>query len=357
VVGAGSGHLAPTAWKARAVPRGNVGAMQVMILAAGRGTRLGPLGVELPKPLVPVCGHPAITYGLELVRRAAFRDVVVNLHHHGDLIRAVLGDGSSRGLRISYSEEQELLGTGGGLARARARFSSEPILIMNGKVIADLDLREILDAHRRAPPGTVATMVLRRDPEPEQWAPALIDESGRVVSLRGVRGPTTTIGELRPLMFTGVHVVEASLLDRLPREGVSDAIADAYIPALLDGARIQSVVVDGYFAEHSTPGRYLAGNVALLRRPELLRARPGALVGVDPGAVVAPSARLIEPVRIAAGAVIESGAVVGPDVVVSSGGLVAAGTTVERSVIWPGGVATGDVRGVVVTASGSVAGA
>lgn len=329
--------------------------MQVMILAAGRGTRLGALGIALPKPLVPVCGYPAIAYGLELVRRAGLEDVVVNLHHHGDLIREALGDGSSRGLRIGYSDEPELLGTGGGLARARALFRSEPVLVMNGKVVLDLDLRDLLDAHRRAPPGTVATMVLRRDPEPEQFAPVVRDETGRVVSIRGVRGPTTTIGELRPLMFTGVHVVEAALLDRLPREGESDVIGDAYIPALLDGARIQSFVFDGYFAEHSTPGRYLAGNVALLRQPGLLRSPPGPLVGVEAGAIVDPSVRLIEPLRIAAGAVIEAGARVGPDVVVGSGGRVGAGATVASSVIWPGGVARGDVRGAVVTPSGSVA--
>src|SRR5688500_10234635 len=110
--------------------------MQVMILAAGKSTRLGSLGAVLPKPLVPVCGYPAITFGLALCRHAGLHDVVVNLHHHGDLIREALGDGAAHRVKIAYSDEaEELLGTGGGVKRARGLFRSEPVLIMNGKVV------------------------------------------------------------------------------------------------------------------------------------------------------------------------------------------------------------------------------
>src|SRR5882672_6651176 len=92
----------------------------VMLLAAGRGTRLGALGAALPKPLVPVCGYPAIRFGIEACRRAGLTAAVVNLHHHGDLIRGELGDGAQLGVALRYSVEEELLGTGGGLWKARA---------------------------------------------------------------------------------------------------------------------------------------------------------------------------------------------------------------------------------------------
>jgi mannose-1-phosphate guanylyltransferase len=333
--------------------------MQVMILAAGRSTRLGPLGVEIPKPLVPICGYPAIEFGLALCRHAGLGHAVVNVHHQGDKIRAALGDGARLGVRVAYSDEPDLLGTGGGLAQARARalLAPGPVLVMNGKIVADLDLGAVIDAHRSAPPGTVATMVVRSDPEPEQYAPVLVDETGRIVGLRGVRGPMTTFGETRSLMFSGVHVVEPSLLDRLPPAGVSDVIGDGYIPALLAGDRVQAFVMTGYFAEHSTPARYLRGNVALLRDPTLVPHPPGALAGVDEHADVHLEARLLDPVRIAAGAAIEAGATVGPDSVVCTGARVAAGAVVEGSIVWPGAVARGEVRGVVLTATGAVAGA
>jgi NDP-sugar pyrophosphorylase family protein len=153
-------------------------------------------------------------------------------------------------------------------------------------------------------------------------------------------------------MFAGVHVVEMALLDRLP-QGVSDIIGDAYIPALLAGDRIGSVTMRGYFAEHSTPERYLAGNLDLLQNPALLPQAPGPLSGVDQAAQVDSTAQIKPPVRIAAGAVVEAGAVVGPLAVVCGGGRVAAGAEVTRSVVWPGATAIGKQVGAIVTPGGT----
>jgi NDP-sugar pyrophosphorylase family protein len=323
--------------------------MQVMILAAGRSTRLGELGEALPKPLLPICGYPAIAFGLVLCRRAGLTDVVINLHHHGQLIRGALGDGAGYGVRIRYSEEEELLGTGGGIARARALFGSGPVLVMNGKVVADVDLSAVIAAHRAVPSSTVATMVVRQDPQMERWSPVGTDATGRVVSLRHQRADHTPVGSISDLMFTGIHVLEAPLLDRLP-PGISDVLADGYIPALLSGARIQSFGMKGYFAEHSTPERYLEGNLTLLRNPELVPQAPGPLVGVDAGALVDPRARVVMPVRVAEGAVIEAGASIGPEVVIGRRARVRAGARVEKSVVWEGAVVDGEVRGAVVRA-------
>lgn len=327
--------------------------VQVMILAAGRSTRLGSLGTVLPKPLVPICGYAAIEFGLALCRHAAWPDVVVNVHHHAGLLQQTLGDGGRFGVRLRYSVETELLGTGGGIAHARPLFGPGPLLVMNGKVVADIDLAAVLAAHRSAPPGTVATMVLRDDPSPGAWAPVTVDAQGRVVGLRDVKGLAAPVGPVVGRMFTGIHVIEAALLDRLPAAGVSDVIGDAYIPALLAGHRIHSVTMSGYFAEHSTPERYLQGNMALLRQPGLVAHPPGSLVGVDPGAAVHPTARIIMPSRVAPGAVVEAGAVVGPDAVICAGGRVAPGAQVEGSVVWSGAVARGQVQATVVTGATS----
>jgi NDP-sugar pyrophosphorylase family protein len=329
--------------------------MQVMILAAGRSTRLGPLGAARPKPLVPICGYPAITFGLVSCAAAGLRDVVINLHHHGDQIRAAIGDGAAYGLRVQYSEEPELLGTGGGLVAARRLFQPGPVLVMNGKVVADLSLPQVIAAHRAAPPSNVATMVLRPNPTPDKFAPVSMDEAARVVGLRGKTGDVTAFGKVRDMMFAGVHILEAALLDRLPRAGESDVIAAAYQPALAEGAWVRGFVMTGYFEEHSTPARYLAGNLALLRRPGLVASPPGPLTGVDPSARIDATATLRPPLRLAAGAIVEAGAVVGPDVVVSGGGVVGAGARITRSVVWPGGIARGSVEDSVVMAEDVVA--
>ena len=321
--------------------------MQAMILAAGRSTRLGAIGLALPKPLLPICGYPAVTYAIELCRRAGLCDIIVNLHHHGDKVGQTLGDGSRFGVRLRYSGEEELLGTGGALWKARAMFAPGPVLVINGKVAADIDLGVVIEAHRQAISGTLATMVVRADPNPELWAPIGVDTTGAVFSIRGKRGERTAQGAILPRMFTGIHVVEPGLLDLLPT-GVSDVIGDAYVPALMAGHRIASLNMEGYFAEHSTPERYLAGNFELLQNPAILPQAPGPLAGVDPGAQIDPGARIRPPVRIAAGAVVEAGAEVGPLVVVSGGGRVAQGAEVARSVVWPGATATGKQVGVVI---------
>jgi NDP-sugar pyrophosphorylase family protein len=318
--------------------------MNAMLLAAGRSTRLGALGTELPKPLVPICGYPAIAFGLHACRRAGFARVVVNLHHHGDKIRAALGDA------VAYSVEDELLGTGGGIAHARLLFEPGPVLVMNAKVVADLDLGAFVSsasASASASANAEATMLLRDDPDPGRWGAIGADATGRVVSILDARSPRPPEGPVVLRMFTGIHLLAPALLDRL-RPVFCDVIRDAYIPALLAGATIRAVTHAGYFAEHSTPERYLEGNLALLRAPSLLRDPPGPLVGVDPAATIHPSARVHGPCRIEGGAVVEAGAVVGPEVVLGAGSRAAGGVRLERCVVWAGATAAASTADAVV---------
>ena len=320
-----------------------------MLLAAGRSTRLGALGARLPKPLVPVCGYPPIRFGLSSLVRAGLTDVVVNLHHHGDMIRAALGDGAAFGARITYSAETELLGTGGGLAHARPLLGTGPVLAMNAKVVADVDLRAVVQAHLAS--GADATLVLRDDPRAREWGPIAADPTGRIVSILG-QG-VTAAGPVVERMFTGIQIVGPAILDRL-RPVFCDTVRDGYIPALREGANIRAFVVDGYFAEHSTPERYLAGNLALLRDPKLLRFPPGPLDGVDATAFIDPTARVQAPVSIGAGAHVGAGAIVGPDVVIGARASVAARVRLSRAVVWPAVAVTADASDAVLTEDGVV---
>jgi NDP-sugar pyrophosphorylase family protein len=154
-------------------------------------------------------------------------------------------------------------------------------------------------------------------------------------------------------MFTGIHVLEPALLDRL-RPVFCDVIRDAYIPALLAGETIRAEVLPGYFAEHSTPERYLEGNIALLRDPSLVPHPPGPLVGVDAAARLEPGARIVGACRVEAGAVIEAGAEIGPDAVIAAGARVAAGVRVRQAVVWPDVAVTSDLTRAIATPDGVV---
>jgi NDP-sugar pyrophosphorylase family protein len=321
----------------------------VMLLAAGRGTRLGPIGLSLPKALVPICGYPAIRYGLAACVRAGLSRVVINVHHLGDQVRGTLGDGGGAGIAIDYSIEPDLLGTGGGIANARRLLGDGRVLIMNAKVVADLDLKAILRGHMDS--SAAGTLLLREDPDPGRWGAIQVDSTGRVVGILAARSPHPAIGPVVERMFTGVHIMEPALLDRL-RAVPCDVIRDAYMPALEAGAYISAQLLEGYFAEHSTPSRYLAGNLDLLRDPALIPHPPGPLTGAAASARTG-GATLHPPYRIDAGATIEPGAVVGPEVVIGAGAHVRGGARIRRGVVWPDAVVDHDTEQAVVTPSGT----
>lgn len=187
--------------------------MKAMILAAGLGTRLRPLTNTMPKPLLPVGGTPLILWNLLLLRRHKFRDVVINLHHLGPMIEHALGDGHRFGLRITYSREPVVLGTGGALKQVESQFSGQPMLVMNGDTLIEIDLEELADLHLSRKP--VATMVLREDPEAGRWGLVEIDEAHRIQRING-NGRINPSGHV-PRMFAGVHILHPRLCGDCPR--------------------------------------------------------------------------------------------------------------------------------------------
>ncbi|HEY5952451.1 MAG TPA: NDP-sugar synthase [Kofleriaceae bacterium] len=306
--------------------------MRAMLLCAGLSTRLGKLGAECPKPMLPVCGMPILRYGIANLVGHGIRDLVINTHHRGDVIQRALGDGSAVGARIQYSHEPVILGTGGGLKHALPLLDpdgrDEPFVSVNGKLIFDLDFTALVDAYRRAG-DVLGMMVVRRVPDAKAW--------GAVNVAFDARGPhvidVLADGEH---MFCGVHVTRPSVMARLP-DGEADSIRQGYLPWMHAGERVAAYEHEhGYFAEHSTPERYLESNWALLDGTAL-RHPPGPTRGVDPSARIDASARVVEPVRICANAVIGANVVVGPYAVVGEGARVE--RSIERTVVWAGAVA------------------
>lgn len=225
--------------------------MKAMILAAGFGTRLRPLTETLPKPLLPIAGKPLIVWNLFLLRQCGVREVIINLHHLGHLIEKELGDGSQFGMRLTYSREPVILGTGGGIKQAEPFFAGEPFLVLNGDTLIDLDLGAVSDFHQRQ--GALATMVLRDDPDVDRWGVVEVDARHRILRISG-RGRA----DLAPTfmrMFAGVHVMDRRLLQRLS-PGRESTIIDAYVDALQREALIVGYGMTGYWSDVGTPERY-----------------------------------------------------------------------------------------------------
>ena len=299
-----------------------------MLLCAGLSTRLGKLGAERPKPMLPVCGLPILTYGIANLVGHGIRDIVINTHHKGDVIKDEIGDGHHLGARIQYIQEDVILGTGGGLKHALALLdpdgTDEPFISHNGKLIFDLDLTALAAAYANVP-DSLGMMVVQRVPDAKTW--------GAVNVQHDARGPIVTdvLGDGEH-MFCGVHITRPSVMARLPN-GESDSIRQGYLPWLRAGERVAAFEhTGGYFAEHSTPERYLESNWALLDGQPLRHPPSRRLSGIDPTAKISPSATIIEPVRICSGAVIAPGITVGPYAVVGENARVE--RSITREVIW-----------------------
>lgn len=320
-----------------------------MILAAGLGTRLGGLSALRPKPMLPVCGTPLVRWVALWLRSQGVREVVVNLHHLGEQIEAELGDGSGLGMAIAYSREDgEVLGTGGALRHARRLLddgSGAPIVVVNGKIVLELELARVLAAHRAA--RAEATMVLRPDPEAERWGSLRVDADGQVVGLLGSLRPGAEQAE--PLMFTGVHVLEPRFLDRIPREGPQCVIRTAYTELFREGRGLAGVVTRDYWWEHSTVQRYLQGVANVIEGRVRLPYAERPLRGVASGAKIGEGAQIDAATWIGEGAVIGAGAQIGPRVQIGDGAVVAPGVRLRDAIVWDGVEVTRDVECAVVS--------
>src|SRR6185503_10534697 len=202
--------------------------MKAMILAAGFGERLWPLTADRTKPALPVLGKPLVGYVAEYLARFGIKDVLVNLHHEPDSVRRALGDGSAFGVNLEYVHEPQILGTSGALDNARSLLSSETFVVINGKLVTDIDLKAALKHHREQ--NALATLVLKPNVARERFS-IVETRDDLVTKFAGMPSATEVNGE-PPLMFTGIHIMEPRIFDYIPRGIFSDTVVNVYPRAM-----------------------------------------------------------------------------------------------------------------------------
>ncbi|MGQ0541310.1 MAG: sugar phosphate nucleotidyltransferase [Blastocatellia bacterium] len=265
--------------------------MKAMILAAGFGTRLFPLTIDRTKPAIPFLGKPLVGYVAEYVAKYGFTDVIVNLHHQPQSVIEALGDGSMFGVRIQYTlEEPDILGTAGALDNAREHLENEAFLIVNGKIISDIDISGAVETHKKS--CAIATLVLKENVKRERFTEVLT-ENGFVTGFGGFAMPLTE-EEIRnsqskihtPLMFTGIHILEPQVFDYIQRGVYSDIVPHVYKPALENGEKIAAHITDGNWFELSTIPRYLDISLAVMPDGNVFE---GENCNISPTAVIRDS--------------------------------------------------------------------
>ena len=142
--------------------------MRAIVLSAGYGTRLWPLTEDRTKPAIPILGKPLVGYVAEYLAGYGIDEIVVNLHHRPESVSRALGDGSRFGVKLHYVEEPEILGTSGALDNTREFFERDTFVVVNGKIITNIDLNAALETHRRA--NAMATLVLLPNTRRERFS-------------------------------------------------------------------------------------------------------------------------------------------------------------------------------------------
>jgi NDP-sugar pyrophosphorylase family protein len=296
-----------------------------MVLAAGLGTRLRPLTLALPKPLVPVANRPILEYTCALLAAAGVDEAIVNVHHLPEAMLEGLRRIDASGLRLHASVERRILGTAGGVKKAESFLAGGTFLLLNGDFLVDIDLRRVLDFHLQM--GATATMVLT--PAPPAGVIG-VDPDG--VIRRFIAPPAADEPPSRLACgFTGIHVLEPEALRLVPANTPWEINRQLYPELIARGRRVCGYVHRGYWREAGSPAGYLAANREILAgRAGALAPRPGS------GAAALPGADCEPPVLVGEGVLAGEGVVLGPETVVGPGVRIGRGARIRRSAILEG---------------------
>lgn len=295
-----------------------------MVLSAGYGTRLWPLTEDRTKPAIPILGKPLVGYVAEYLAQYGLDEIVVNLHHRPESVRSALGDGSRFGVKLTYVEEPEILGTSGAFDNARDLFLDDTFVVVNGKIITDINLRDAFETHRRN--NALVTLVLMQNRKYERFT-VVETRDGLVTGFGGMPGKEQATP---PLMFTGIQILEPRIFEYIPRNVFSHSTTDVYPQAIANGERIAGHVAEGKWRELSTLQRYLEISVEMLKeKGESFSA--GRNNQIDPSAHVSDSV-LWDNVTVSTGTHIER-AVLADNVRISAGEVIKNAVVVPNSLI------------------------
>ena len=304
--------------------------MKAMVMAAGLGTRLRPLTYEVPKPMVPVANRPVIELIMRSLAKQGFNEVVANLHWFPETVRDHLGDGSELGIELTYSFEEHLLGTAGGVRNVRDHFGDEPFLVMAGDALTDIDLGALLHAHR-AHDG-LATLAVKRVANTSEFGVVVTDSEGRVQGFQEKPDPAEALSDLANCM---IYAFDPTVFDHFPDDEVIDFALDVFPALLAADVPFHVHETKAYWNDVGSLPEYLQGNLDAVDG-EVDVEIAGEIVSEGDGATLAPGVELTGRVLVGAGAEVGERAQIDGPCVIAPGVRVGAGARIKRAVLLSG---------------------
>jgi mannose-1-phosphate guanylyltransferase/phosphomannomutase len=270
--------------------------MRAVIIAGGSGTRLRPLTYNTPKPMVPLFNKPFLQYQMELLKRHGITEIIVNLHYLSNVIEDYFGDGSELGLKIFYSREEKALGTAGAVKLAEEFFDDEPLVVLNGDILTDVDLSAILAFHKEKKARATITMI--RVTDPTAYGLIFTDGDGQVT--RFLEKPSWDEATV-DTVNAGIYVLDPSVFRYVPRNEAY-SFERGLFPLLLQlNERVCGYTTDAYWLDIGSPVKYLQAHTDILLdrvKVELDAERRDGNVWVGKDVDIDPTAEIRGPVFI-----------------------------------------------------------
>ncbi len=306
--------------------------MKAVVMAGGSGTRLRPLTLNRPKPMVPIVNKPVIGHILDLLKRHGIVDVVITLQYMADDVQDYFGDGQALGLNIAYSIEESPLGTAGSVKQAEALLD-DTFLVISGDAVTDIDLTAVLEYHRQK--KALATLTLYRVANPLEYGVIILDDQGRIQQFQEKPSWGEVISDT---VNTGIYVLEPEVLSHFD-PGVSFDFSKDLFPLLLKrGDPMYGYVAGGYWCDVGNLAEYMrASNDVLEGRVQVgsLGEQRGATLWCGEGVEIAPDAQLYGAVYLGPGVKIKGGVIVHGPTVIRDYTVVDSNAHLERSIVWP----------------------
>ncbi|MFD3441553.1 sugar phosphate nucleotidyltransferase [Streptomyces sp. NPDC058685] len=300
---------------------------EAILLVGGKGTRLRPLTVNTPKPMVPAAGVPFLTHQLARARAAGVDHIVLATSYLAEVFEPYFGDGSSLGLHLEYVTEEEPLGTGGAIRNVASRLRSgpdEPVLIFNGDILTGLDIGALVSTHRSS--GADVSLHLTRVEDPRAFGLVPTDPSGRVTAF--LEKPQTPEEIVTDQINAGAYVFRRSVIDTIPSGRPVSVERETFPDLLSAGAHLQGMVDSTYWLDLGTPQAFVRGSADLV----MGRAPSPAVPGRCGDRLVLESATVAADAKLTGGTVVCEGASVHPGARVD-GSVVLAGAVVEEGAV------------------------
>jgi mannose-1-phosphate guanylyltransferase len=327
--------------------------LEAILLVGGQGTRLRPLTISTPKPLLPTAGVAFLAHQLARAKAAGVDRIVFATSYRAEMFEAAFG-AHAHGVDLAYVSEKRPLGTGGAIrnaARALTCASDDPVLILNGDILSGHDVGAQVELHQKA--GAAVTLHLTEVEDPSRFGCVPTDADGRVTAfLEKTRHPVSN------QINAGCYVFRREAIDTIPEDEVVSVERETFPGLISSGALVMGHVESAYWLDVGTPQAFVRGSCDLVLgkiASAAMPGEPGERLVLD-GAVVSPGAVVRGGTTVGRGAEIEAGATVLGSVL-QDGAFVAEGATVRDSVVGRGArVGPGAVLDGVILGDGALVG-